>query len=200
MLDIRDTLVIDGSGQSITISGNNAVPVMTTLFAPALTLLTLNAITIANGFDNIAAGGGAGVYIAGQVSLNVSNSVFAGNTSSNTAGAIYFNGGLHTTLTVANSRFTGNSGIGSSAISSAATTIITNSTFENNVGVSGALLTNGGGTTLTVSGSTFTGNSATNGAGGAIRTAVLTTITTAPSTPIQRRPWAVRFLPMAARG
>ena len=132
VLDIRDTLVIDGNGQSVTISGGNAVPVMSTVVnSPTL---TLNSLTIANGRGSFSA---AGVFAGG--SLNVANCVFSGNSSLN-SGAIQ----TLDALTVTNSRFTGNSGNGASAIYGGLTTTITNSTFEANVGPSGAVRADGG--------------------------------------------------------
>ena len=171
-LDIQDALVIDGTGQSVTISGGNAVTVMTTLYGSPT--LTLNSLTITNGRDS---GYGAGGVATGNGgSLNVANCVFSGNSSGfgSDTGAMRALG----PLTVTNSRFTGNSGISASAIYSLSTTTITNSTFETNVGPGGAVTVNGNATTtLTVTGSTFTGNGATNTAGGAIVTNVSTTVT-----------------------
>jgi hypothetical protein len=176
-LDIRDTLTIDGAGQSVTISGNNAVPVISTLTAPASILLTLNALTIANGNSGIGGGRAAGVDAGNGTSLTATNCVFSNNSGgSSSAGAITSNN-VAGTLTVSNSRFTGNSGGLASAIYSGATTVITNSTLDNNVGPTAALLVNGAGTTLTVSGSTFSGNSATNACCGAILSGVPGTIT-----------------------
>lgn len=177
VLDIRDTLTIDGTGQSVTISGNNAVPVIDTFYAQAGTLLTLNSLTIANGNSGIGGSRAAGVFAGNVTSLTVTHSVFSNNLDgSGLAGAIASTNTAGT-LTISNSRFTGNSGSSASAVYSGATTVITNSTFDNNVGPSSALLFNGGGTTLTVSGSTFSGNSATNACCGAILTSVPGTIT-----------------------
>jgi Putative Ig domain len=178
VLDIRDTLTIDGAGQSVTISGNNAVPVIDTFYAPASTLLTLNSLTIANGNGGIGGLRAGGVFAGNGTSLTVTRCVFSSNSGgSDLAGAIASTNTAGT-LTVSNSRFTGNSGSNASAVYSVATTVITNSTFDNNVGPSSALLVNGAAvTTLTASGNTFSGNSATNACCGAILTSVPGTIT-----------------------
>ena len=64
---------IDGSGQTVTISGNNAVRVFTV--NPGVTL-NLNELTVANGNAGI----GGGIFVDGDATLNVSNSTFSGNT------------------------------------------------------------------------------------------------------------------------
>ncbi len=177
VLDIRDTLTIDGAGLSVTISGNNAVPVIDTFFAQAGTLLTLNSLTIANGNSGIGGLRAGGVFAGNGTSLTVTHCVFSNNSGgSGLAGAIASTSTAGT-LTVSNSRFTGNSSDSASAIYSSATTVITSSTFDNNAGEQGAMVLNGGGATLTVSGSTFSGNSATNACCGAILTSVPGTIT-----------------------
>src|SRR5438309_894854 len=69
---INDDLTVDGSGQSITISGNHAVRVMVVNGGKTL---SLNALTIANGSCLVCNGGG--IYNSGT--LNVTSSTFSGN-------------------------------------------------------------------------------------------------------------------------
>jgi hypothetical protein len=125
---INDELTIDGTGQSITISGENTVRVIAVNRGKTL---NLNALTVMNGF----ACAGAGIYNrAGTV--NITNSTFAGNVSSGCAGggALNENG----IMNVTNSTFSGNSGSIGGAISHNGLTLnVTNSTFSNNSGREG---------------------------------------------------------------
>ncbi len=129
-------LTIDGTGQTVTISGENAVRV---LVVNAGALLTLNHLTIANGNPTIY-GGGGGIYNSGT--LHITNSTFSRNRA--TAGGIY-GGGIYNnggTATITNSTFSRNSATG---------------------GLGGGIFTSSG--TLTITNSTFSGNSATTGGG-----------------------------------
>ena len=173
-------LTMDGTGQTLTISGNNAVRVMQVGVG---TSLTLNNLTIANGIG----GGGGGILNNGTATIT--NSTFSGNSATSFGGGI-MNDGSGSTLTIANSIFSGNSGTGAGIFNSSGTLTITNSTFSGNSGSgagvynSGAPLTitnstfsgNSGsgagvfhnGTTLTITNSTFSGNSANNGSGAGV--------------------------------
>ena len=169
---------IDGSGQTVTISGNNAVRVFTVNEGVTL---NLNELTIADG----AAPGyefGGGIYNSGTVT--VSNSIFSGNS----AGELGDGGGIYNfgTLTVSNSIFSGNSAwMGGGIITIIGTLNVSNSTFFGNRAISGGgiysqsgmIVSNsaftgnsGGGIALSgasiVSNSTFSGNSATGNGGG----------------------------------
>jgi hypothetical protein len=88
---------IDGSGQTVIISGNNAVRVFTVNSGVPL---SLNWLTIANGDTNHY---GGGIHNSGV--LYVGNCTFTGNDASQGGGAINNDG----TLTVSNSTFSGNS-------------------------------------------------------------------------------------------
>jgi len=108
-------LTMDGTGQTLTISGNNLVRVMQVAAGASL---TLNHVTIANGIatgdygaginnlgtltitnstfsGNSAAGGfGAGVYNTGGGTVTLRNTILANNTSGgNCSGAINIDGG-----------------------------------------------------------------------------------------------------------
>lgn len=82
-LNIAVPLTIDGAGQTITISGNNAVRVMDLTGGPGSSELSVNGLTIING--SAPAGSGGAIH-AGR-SLTVTNCTFAGN-SAQSGGAI----------------------------------------------------------------------------------------------------------------
>src|SRR6266498_1181347 len=167
-------LTIDGSGADVTISGNNAVRVMDVQIGAALSLQNL---TIANGYDDFFSSGGSGGGIRNRGTLNITNSTFSGNSASY-GGGIY-NG--YGTLNITNSTFSGNSADSGGGIYIAYGTVtVMDSTFDgDNAGYGG-----GGGInnedTLTVNDSTFSDNSATNGAlpsgGGGIRNSGILTV------------------------
>jgi CSLREA domain-containing protein len=184
---------IDGSGQTVTISGNKAVRVF--MVNNGVTL-SLNRLTVANGYvdlydatprgagvlnsggtliiDNSTISGnytlwGAGVY-SSSGSVTVSNSNFVGNYTYSTldshggGSGIYIAGGA---LDVADSTFSGNDndGIGGGIYLGAGTATVSNSTFSgNSAGEGGGIYSLGG--TLTVSNSTFSGNFAWFSGGG----------------------------------
>lgn len=157
---ISDTagLTIDGTGQAVTISGNNLTPVAS---VPGNVSLTLNYLTIADGNTNIY--GGA---IQNYGTLTIANSTFSNNHNSSYDGGAIYN---RNTVIITDSTFSGNSaasnGGGIYSLSGAVT--ITDSTFSNNTAATG------GGVhcyscTMTVTNSTFSGNNTPNGSGGGI--------------------------------
>ena len=126
--EITSTMTIDGAGQSVTVSGDNAYRVM---LVNASGTLNLNALTIANGFGGGEEGGG----ILSYGSLNVSNSTFSDNSSGSDGGAISVRG-HH--LTVINSTLVSNSAGGAGgAIYSIGGGTISNSTLVGNSAGSG---------------------------------------------------------------
>jgi CSLREA domain-containing protein len=152
-------LNMDGTGQSVTISGNELVRVMINYSGSSL---NLNFLTIEKGYANDS---GAGIYSGGN--LDITNSVFSGNNGN----AIYASSG---TLNISNSTFSGNSApSGGGGIASSISLNITNSTFSANSTTTGS----GGGIwisgypdpiTMNITNSTFSGNSVTYGTGGGI--------------------------------
>src|SRR5450759_3961866 len=156
-------LTIDGTGQTVTISGNNAVRVMQ---VGAGASLTLNNLTIANG---IAAGGG-GIFNNGTATIT--NSTFSGNSApGNFGGGINNSGG--STLTITNSTFSGNSaagGFGAGIYTNSGTLTITNSTISGNsaTGGFGAGVYNTGGGTVTLRNTILANNTSGGNCGGAI--------------------------------
>jgi hypothetical protein len=147
-------VTIDGTGHSITVSGNNKVQVMV---VNAGMTLTLQSITIANG---------AGLYgggISNTGTLIVTNSTFSGNHVSLNGGGIWNNGAL----IVTNSTFSGNSAFFGGGIFNApvGTSTVTNNTFSGNSASHGGGIANAPVGTSTVTNNTFSGNSAAYGSG-----------------------------------
>lgn len=142
---INDTLTIDGSGQTVTISGNNSVRVLTISVNETL---NLNAVTIANG----ATGPVAGISNNGGT-LNATNCTFSGNNAGiSSGGAIGTTGPTNiSNCTFVNNIANVNSG---GMLVQGGTTTITNSTFFNNAG---ALLLLGSGS-VNVTNSIFAAN------------------------------------------
>ncbi|MDM8565042.1 choice-of-anchor Q domain-containing protein [Candidatus Halobeggiatoa sp. HSG11] len=134
-LDIDKNLTIDGTGQNITISGNNAVRV----FDVSSGTVIFNNLTIANGKTNVSTdtNAGAGIRVDSGTTVTVNNSTFSNNSASWDGGAI---SSSEATLIVNNSTFVGNStdryggGITNYNVIS---TIINNSTFSNNSAILG---------------------------------------------------------------
>ena len=162
-------LTMDGTGQTVTISGNNTVRVA---IVDAGASLTLNNLTIANGIATSNFGGG----INNSGTVTVTNSTFSGNSANQGFGGGINNAG---TATITNSTFFGNSanqGFGGGIDNrDGGTLAITNSTFSNNSATSGlgaGISNNNGGGTVTITNSTFN-NGATTGLSGAIFNDVL---------------------------
>jgi predicted outer membrane repeat protein len=169
-MTIGDDTTIDGSGQDITISGNQAVRVFTVDVGVTLHLISL---TVAGGN----AENGGGVFIprcysdCGDTAVIVSNSVFSGNSASRHGGGIYVSNYCYEscgylTVTIHDSTFSGNSaGAAGGGIyhdgdyAAQSTTVnVSHSAFSNNVAGYGGAIFSGNQTTLAVSNSTFSGN------------------------------------------
>jgi predicted outer membrane repeat protein len=146
------TLLIDGTGRDITISGHGLYQIMNIGNSSAV---TLNALTIANGkcvteTSNCTYASGGAIYMYGYGdpgSLTITNSTFYGNSATN-GGAIF----TDSQLTITNSTFYGNSaGFGGAIYQDNSTLTVTNGTFSNNTatgaGQGGAIL-NAGSATL----------------------------------------------------
>lgn len=203
-ISITSDTTVDGSGQAVTISGNNAVQVF---YVETGVTFGLKSLTIANANakDNTTAGGGAvetwggtiiidnsnftnntawsgGAIFSESGTVSVARSTFSNNTAfeqSAYGGAIFTESG---TLTVSDSTFSGNGALTGGAIYSsdyAGTGMLTvsRSTFSNNTTSDwsgGAIVTSGAGD---VSNSTFYGNRAPNEYGGAIANRGTLTVT-----------------------
>lgn len=115
--------------------------------------LTMNSVTIANGYSNSSLGGG----LLNSGTLTITNSTFSGNHGGWGGGGIDNEGGA---LTITNSSFCGNNtGYGGGVFASGGTLVITNSTFSgNSAGTLGGGIYNFVGSTLTITNSTFSDN------------------------------------------
>ena len=172
-------LTIDGTGRTVTVSGNTTVRVA---IVDAGASLTLSNLSIANGNSG---GDGGGIHNSGT--LTITNSAFSGN-GATTGGATGGGGGIYNagTLTIANSAFSGNSvtGFGSGgggAIHNTGTLTATSSTFSGNtVSVNGGGIYNSG--TLSITNSAFSGNSASGGGGGIVTAGGFSALTVTKST------------------
>ena len=147
-------LTIDGTGQVITVSGNNSVQVMSVSSGAQL---TLEHLTVING----RAGGGGGIFNNGT--LIVSNSTFSGNSAYD-----YNGGGIYSfgTLIVSNSTFSNNSAYDyGGGIYSYGSFIVSNSTFSSNSSgyYGGGIYSYGA---INVSNSSFSGNGTDHHGGG----------------------------------
>lgn len=165
-LNTSGDLTIDGAGQSITLSGNDAVSVLE-VFSGTLELRDL---TIANGLGTANSSGG-GVSAFSGATLRVIRCAFLNNSSAQGGGAI---AAYDSAIDIADSRFVGNrvylaGGRGGAISSNGNRTTITRSSFENNTAsTGGALYLFPQWATPIIRDSTFQGNQATSAHGGAI--------------------------------
>ena len=177
-LPIGKNLTIDGAGHTVTISGPGAS--CTTCFRvfqkTSLNTLTLNNLTVTNGYSKSTGHGGA-IVDNWYGNLNITNCTFSNNsattpTTYQSGGAIYQNYG---NLTITNSTFLNNStnDRGGAIYFKGTNLTVTGSTFSNNSAGGGTNYGGGGAiwidtsTTVTIGGSTFSGNSSPRD-GGAI--------------------------------
>jgi CSLREA domain-containing protein len=147
------TLTIAGTGEDLNATGDLDI-------SGPLTINGANAVIIQAG---LTAGSGIDrvIQVIGANALSINNLTISNGKCPTCSG-----GGIYTdsSLTVANSTFTGNSASDGGGISTSGTSIVTNSTFSgNSTTYYGAGILNFG--TLTVTNSTFSGNSALHGGG-----------------------------------
>ncbi len=153
-LTISGSMTLDGSGQTVTLDGQQQRQVLSVSGSVSL---TLKALTVANGFVS---GDGGGLENNGT--LSISNSTFSGNSAFGDGGGLENNG----TLSISNSTLSGNGvapGFGGGGIANSGTASISNSTFSDNSASGGGGIVNSG--TLSISNSTFSGNSTNIGGG-----------------------------------
>jgi hypothetical protein len=124
-------LTLDGSGQTVTISGGNLVRVF---YVNSGVTVTLKNLTIADGWVSGESGGG----IANQGNLTITNSMISGNTANTGDGGGIVNHGSGT-LTVANSTFSGNTADNGGGLINIGTATVTNSTFSGNTANGGGI-------------------------------------------------------------
>jgi len=195
---VASDLTIDGSGQSIVVSGQGAVRVLEVSAGASLTLAVL---TIADG-DAANAGGilnggtlhvsnstlsgnktetfanGGGIWNTAEGTLMVRRSSFSGNGDGNlTLGAGIYNSGR---ARVENSTFADNEADHGGGIFNAGRLAVRDSTFTGNSAGEGGAIHNIA-PTLSIANSSFVGNYTTEGSGGAISSRDRTTLTVANS-------------------
>lgn len=123
-----EPLMLDGAAQHVTLSGNNAVQLIRV--SPSA-LLTVNNLTLANGF--VGGGGfggsnGGGAIFNNDGNVTILNSTFTANSSAGNGGAIYnvdnsaTVGGL---MEIFNSTFHGNTAFSGGALANGSTGIMT---------------------------------------------------------------------------
>ncbi len=142
-IDLNKNLTIDGTGATITISGNDA----TRIFSITSGAILLSRLTLTNG-RAIASNGGAILLDAGALTMN--NCTISNSTADGDGGAIRT--ALVADLTVNNSTFSGNSG----AIFHDGNVSMTNVTMSGNTGNQVIYAQNG---TLNLMNCTIAGNS-----------------------------------------
>ncbi len=171
---ISANTIIDATGQSVTISGANAVRCFEVL--PGVTLDLIN-LTVANCRSASTTGGGVQVQNLGT--LNITSSTFSNNSAFTGGGGVYSAGG---TVNVTASTFSGNHvNFHGAGIRSNGTLMVSNSVFTTNttgdggnVGIGAGIFVETG--TATVNTTTFSNNTASN-SGGAITNGATVTIT-----------------------
>jgi len=189
-ITISANTTIDGTGQNVTISGNNAVQLF---IVNAGITLTLTNLTLTNGYYSGAFGGGAianygtldisgctfsnnralGVGSGGvvycyssAVNITISNSTFSENSAFEAGGAIFI--AFNTTLNISESTFSGNTASYGAALGlSGGNVTIDRTSFINNIGQTEGAIDHYMGI-LTITNSTFEGNQAEAGVGGAL--------------------------------
>ena len=185
---INKNLTVNGAGAAnTTVSGNNAVQVVSIGGFNFNRTVNINGLTVAKGkstngggvlvnqgatlnlanstFSNNSAGFGGGGAISNLGTINITNSTFSNNSVRPGGGGAISNRG---TINITNSTFSNNSASFGGAISNEATTNITNSTFSNNSsGSNGGAIENISDKTINITNSTFSNNSSGD-KGGAI--------------------------------
>jgi photosystem II stability/assembly factor-like uncharacterized protein len=164
-ITISANTTIDGSGQSVEISGGSAGRIFKVNSGVSL---TLHELWVAWGKDTSSLGGGA-IYSDGG-KLTITNSRFTDSSTSGFGGGVMIYNG---TLTVKDSTFSGNSAsLGGGITSYNSTVTVSGSTFASNSTVSSQIADGSGGGIyaeggqVTVSNSTFFRNTATGYGGG----------------------------------
>lgn len=169
-LNIYHSMTIDGTGQDITVSGNNSVMVF---YMTQGVTFTVKNLTVANGQAFIA----SGIYNDGGT-LNMEDCTVTGNSATYDGGGIYVQYGA---ATISNSTISGNSaaeGFGGGIMNFGGTVTMTGSTITgNSAGNQGGGITTGDSTGhLSVTNCSIADNTAVNGGGG-INSVGTTTIT-----------------------
>jgi CSLREA domain-containing protein len=148
-LNIDKSMTIDGSGHSVTVSGNNAVRVF---YVNVGVTFNMNKLTVTNGKSDY--GGG----IRNNGTLNVTNSTISENSASIWGGGIISYNALYVTNSTISGNIASSFGGGGIDIESGGTTTVTNSTISGNSAINGIGGIGNWGGRLTVSNSIVAGN------------------------------------------
>ena len=146
VLDLTNSMVINGTGVTVNAAGNGTDGVFEAV-PMGSTSVQITGLTIENGTHTAAVGDGkgGGFELQGGAALTLDSVTFTSNTATAGGGAIFDNGGA---LTVDDSTFNSNTSTGTTALTGGGAIILTNPTGS-----------------ATISGSTFTGNGAEFGGG-----------------------------------
>ncbi len=165
---ITRNVTINGNGATIArqaATASTPVPAFRLFNVAAGGSLTLNGLTLRNGFADDGTNGGGAIFSLGT--LNVSGVTFSGNQSpsaTGTSGGAISSDNSSARLTVDRSTFTGNAAQEGGGIFTQSTTSVTNSTFTGNTATTfgGGGLVSAVGTT-NITGDTFSANSGPGG-------------------------------------
>jgi predicted outer membrane repeat protein len=144
VLDLTNSMVINGTGVTVDASGNGTDGVFEDLPIGS-TSVEVSGLTIENGTHTSGDGQGGGFETQAGAALTLDSVTFSGNTASMGGGAIFDNGGA---LTVSDSTFNSNTSTGTTSLTGGGAIIMTNPIGS-----------------ATISGSTFSGNGAEFGGG-----------------------------------
>lgn len=172
-LPLAPLTINNNQPQGMTVRGNNSFRIFTLVDSA---VVTMNNLTISNGFSNDGLGGG-GIFMGASSTLNLNGSTVSGNTASNNGGGIYMRNSA--TLFLANSTVSGNTATNgggiyindSGTLNSNASTVSGN--IANNGGNGGGIF-NGTSGTINATSNTIDGNSASDSGGGIYNTATIT--------------------------
>ena len=171
-LPLAPLTISNNQPQGMTVRGNNSFRVFTLVNSA---VVTMNNLTISNGFSNDGLGGG--IFMGNSSTLNLNGCTVSNNTASGNGGGVYMNNSG--TLFLTNSTVRANTAIngGGIYINDSGTLNINASTVNGNTagnGGNGGGIFNGTSGTINSANSTIDGNSAGNNGGGIYNTATIT--------------------------
>ncbi|HLU08507.1 MAG TPA: Ig-like domain repeat protein, partial [Oceanobacillus sp.] len=160
---ITSSISIEGNGATIERSSTGGTPQFRLFWVSTGGALSLNNVTLRNGYAIDFNSIGGGIFIDGNGTLTVNNSSLVNNYANGGGGIYDWSAGA---VTINNTSFSANRGGDGGAIYNRSTElVISNSSFSGNeAGNRGGGIYNFGGT-VTLSNNSFSGNSAPNGSG-----------------------------------
>lgn len=182
-LPLAPLTINNNQSQGVTIKGNNSFRIFTLVNSA---VVTINNLTISNGFSDDGSGGGiitgndglgGGIFMGDSSTLSLNGSIVSDNTASRSGGGIYLSNS--STLSLNNSTFRNNTADngGGIYINDSGTLNINSSTINgnaaNNGGNGGGIFNNTSGT-VNATNNTIDGNSAVNNGGGIYNAATIT--------------------------